>query len=241
MVDVAARVAANVAAVRDRIATAARHSGRSPDSVALVAVTKSMSAEVVACLLPAGCTRFGESRPQELWDKAISLEAPAKALGVTIDWHLIGHLQRNKIRRTLPLVRMIQSVDSQRLLLALDAEAALRQLPVDLLLEVNVSLDTTKTGLPPDQMPHILRTAATLRHVAVRGLMGMASLTGGQSAAARDFARLRELRDTLNRDAPSEISLAELSMGMSDDFEVAIREGATIVRVGSALFEGLEP
>ena len=190
MVDVAARVAANLAAVRDRIATAARHSGRSPDSVALVAVTKSISAEVVACLLPAGCTRFGESRPQELWDKAVSLEAPAKVLGVTIDWHLIGHLQRNKIRRTLPLVRMIQSVDSQRLLLALDVEAAMvRQQPVDLLLEVNVSSDTTKTGLPGDQMPHILRTAATLRNVTVRGLMGMASLTGGQAAAARDFAR----------------------------------------------------
>ncbi len=157
-----------------------------------------------------------------------------------IRWHLVGHLQRNKIRRTLPLAHLIQSVDSRRLLDALNEEAAQLGQSVNVLLEANISGDASKTGLRPDELDPLLADATDWPHVAIRGLMGMASLEGGSEAAQRDFEQLHDLRDNLARNAPPEASLAELSMGMSGDYEIAIECGATMVRVGSALFEGLD-
>ncbi len=235
MTDVAGRIAENVAHVRSRIAAAARRSGRTADDVTLVAVTKYVPLECAAAVVAAGCPDLGESRPQQLWDRAAALADRA------IHWHLVGHLQRNKVRRTLPLVRLLQSVDSRRLLDAVEAEAALLGRTVDVLLEVNISGDATKTGLPAEQVEAMLAHAAALRHVAVRGLMGMAGREGDDEAARRDFVSLRLLRDRLAEHCAPGVPLAELSMGMSGDFEIAIEEGATIVRLGSILFEGLTP
>jgi PLP dependent protein len=229
----ARRIADNLARARDRVAAAARRSGRPAEAITLVAVTKYVSAEVAAAVVEAGCLDLGESRAQELWAKAAALAHPA------IRWHMIGHLQRNKIRRTLPLVHLMQSVDSPRLLAALEEEAAAQQLTIPALLEVNVSGDSTKTGLPPEELDRVLEQAATLQHVLIRGLMGMASLEGDDTAARGDFARLRKFRDRLRTTVPAHVSLDELSMGMSGDFEFAIEEGATIVRLGSILFEGV--
>ena len=156
-------------------------------------------------------------------------------------WHLIGHLQRNKVRRTLPLVTMIHSADSPRLIAALDEAAAELGRRVPVLLEVNTSGEPAKGGFEPAAIEPFLSELAGYRHVAVRGLMCMASLEGGLDAAHRDFAALRDLRDRLRAVCPPEIALDELSMGMSGDYEVAIDEGATIVRIGSALFEGVAP
>jgi PLP dependent protein len=261
MTDAAARIAENVAAVRGQIAAAARRSGRSADAVKLVAVTKYVSADVVRPLVAAGCRELGESRPQQLWDKAPQLS------DLPIRWHLIGHLQRNKLRRTLPLVAMIHSIDSPRLLAAIKEEAscwggsctdappgceepeAAVQLPpqrsssshadpIPVLLEVHISAEAAKQGFAPAEVESFLAEAAGYRHVSIRGLMGMASLEGGPDAARREFAGLRQLRDRLKPNCPPNATLDELSMGMSGDFEIAIEEGATIVRVGSALFEG---
>ena len=234
MNDFAAQIADNLAQLRGRIAVAAERSGRTADAVRLVAVTKAVPADVASALVDAGCLDLGESRPQELWVKA---EYLARA---EIRWHLIGHLQRNKIRRTLPLVHLIHSVDSSRLLAALDEQAEILGRRATVLLEVNISRDIRKTGLPPDELEGVLERAAQLCNVSVQGMMGMASLAGGIDAARREFARLRELRDRLAANCPTGVSLAELSMGMSGDFEIAIEEGATMVRVGSALFEGLD-
>lgn len=234
MDEIARRIADNLATVRGQIAAAAGRSGRAPESVTLVAVTKSAPPEIARRLVEFGATDLGESRPQELWSKAHALSK------VDVRWHLIGHLQRNKIRRTLPLLELMHSVDSRRLLVALDEEARAIGRVAAVLLEVNISGDITKTGLPPDELEAILESAAHLPNVAVLGLMGMAALAGGQDAARRDFSRLRKLRDRLAENAPNEISLGELSMGMSGDFEIAIEEGATLVRVGSALFEGID-
>jgi len=231
MVDLAERIHRNLAEVRDRIAQAARRSGRAPDSIRLVAVTKFVGEAEIRALVEAGCTTLGESRPQQLWEKAAPLaELP-------IHWHLIGHLQRNKAKRTVPLVEMIQSVDSLDLAVALDrhADEAGRRVPV--LLEVNVSGEPAKHGFAPDEVASHLPSLARLTHLDIRGLMCMASLEGGLDAARRDFAALRDLRDRLQGDCPETIRLDELSMGMSGDFEVAIEEGATMVRIGSALFE----
>jgi pyridoxal phosphate enzyme (YggS family) len=239
-----ARIAENLAAVRGRIAAAAARSGRAADAITLLAVTKYVSAEIVRLLVEAGCRELGESRPQELWDKAAALA------DLPVRWHMVGHLQRNKVRRTLPLVAMIHSIDSPRLLEAVEHELAgapddpARQsrgdgrLPV--LLEVNTSGEAAKGGFAPDGVERLLEELSSYPHLSVRGLMCMAALEGGLDEARRDFAALRELRDRLRSGCPPGVTLDELSMGMSGDFPVAIEEGATIVRVGSALFEGVE-
>jgi pyridoxal phosphate enzyme (YggS family) len=189
---------------------------------------------------------LGESRPQELWKKAAEIQlqraeaSPPSALS-EIHWHLVGHLQRNKVARTLPLVALIHSVDSRRLLAAInDAVDADNPQPVDVLLEVNTSGESAKHGLAPDEVERVLDAAPKYRHVIVLGLMTMAALEGGPSVAARNFATLRELRDKLKLNTQTNVVLNELSMGMSGDFEVAIKEGATIVRIGSLLWE-IEP
>ena len=252
MNDVARRIAENVASLRERIAAAARNSQRSPDEITLVAVTKYVDAGVAAAVVAAGCTDLGESRPQELWAKAAALAASDSSgtapggMGVSpvppeIRWHLVGHLQRNKIRRTLPLVHLIHSVDSRRLLDAINVEATGLGRSANVLLEANVSGDITKTGLQPAELEPILADAGSWPSVSIRGLMGMASLLGGTEAARRDFDRLRALRDRLAGNVPPGVALDELSMGMTGDFEAAIAAGATIVRIGGGVFEGLSP
>jgi pyridoxal phosphate enzyme (YggS family) len=231
---IAEQIRNNLALVRERIALAAVRSGRQPDQVRLVGVTKYVEPSIARLLVEAGLTDLGESRPQELWRKAEALT------DLPIAWHLIGHLQRNKVRRTLPLVTCIQSADSLRLLAEIDREAAAMQRTADVLLEVNVSGDEAKHGFSLKEIEPALPRVAALSHVRVGGLMTMAALEGGAEAARRDFAALGGLRDRLQAICPRGIVLRELSMGMSGDYEIAIEEGATIVRVGSALFEGVE-
>ncbi|HVC98535.1 MAG TPA: YggS family pyridoxal phosphate-dependent enzyme [Pirellulales bacterium] len=235
MISRADRIAENLRVVRGRMAEAARRAGRSPDDVRLVAVTKYVGAEDARDLIAAGCRELGESRPQQLWRKAAVLETAG------VLWHLIGHLQRNKVARTLPLVSLVHSGDSLRLLEALDAETALAKgdrLPV--LLEVNVSGDTAKHGFKPGELGPLADRLAMLPRIEIKGLMAMAGREGDLDEARREFAALRRLRDELRPAWAGRWSLDELSMGMSGDYEVAIEEGATLVRVGTALFEGLE-
>jgi len=235
MSQLAIQIAENLARIHKRMAEAALASGRPPEAVALVAVTKYVGLDETRALVAAGCHRLAESRPQQLWQRSLELE------DLPIQWHLIGHLQRNKVTRTLPLVEMIQSIDSSRLIAAVEESAALVARKIPVLLEVNASGEGTKQGFEPDQMESVLAQFAGLQWVEIRGLMCMASLEGGSETARRDFARLRELRDQLRCNCPPNMSLDELSMGMSGDYEVAIQEGATMVRVGSALFEGIQP
>lgn len=228
------RIADNVARVRQAIADAAARSGRRAAAVTLVAVSKYVGVAEIEALLAAGCCDLGESRPQSLWDKADQLARRP------IRWHLIGHLQRNKARRTLPLVTLLHAGDSWRLVEA--ASQTMQQVgrALDVLLEVNVSGDATKTGFVPDEVEPLFPQIVRLPQLRVCGLMAMASWGGTLDEARRDFVRLRTLRDRLAAVCPPQVSLAQLSMGMSGDFEVAVEEGATLVRVGSALLEGVE-
>jgi pyridoxal phosphate enzyme (YggS family) len=228
------RIAENVARIREQIAAAARRSGRRPEEVQLVAVTKYVDLALTAELVKAGCRDLGESRPQDLWPKAEALAA------ANIDWHLVGHLQRNKVRRTLPLVALIHSVGSLRALQAIDRVASELTLRARVLLEANTSGETNKQGFSPDQLAAALNEAAALEHVEIQGLMTMAALQGGADVARRNFRDLRMLRERLRESMSANVRLDQLSMGMSGDFEIAIEEGATIVRIGSALFEGIE-
>ena len=234
MSETAERISDNLARVRRQIADAAGRSGRAPDRVQLVAVTKFVSEPAVRALVESGCCELGENRPQQLWERA------ARLADLPVRWHMIGTLQRNKVRRTLPLVVMLQSVESPSLAEAVERVAAELSLRVPVLLEINVSGDASKHGFEPMAVEPCLEGLARLEHVEVRGLMCMAGLEGGLERARRDFAALRGLRDRLAPSCPPRISLDDLSMGMSGDFEVAVEEGATIVRIGSALFEGIE-
>lgn len=231
---VEARIRENLNRIHERIASAAQRSGRRASDVQLVAVTKYVGVDEVRALAAAGCRDIGESRPQELWRKAEALSSES------IRWHLVGHLQRNKVRNTLPHVVLIHSADSERLLKSIDREAQRLGSKTRVLLEVNVSGDTAKHGFAPDEVPSLLPQLADLKSVEVCGIMAMAGLDSGPEGARREFVQLRALRDQLRKNCPSQVSLDELSMGMSGDFEIAIEEGATIVRVGSALFEGME-
>lgn len=227
-------VRANLARVRERLDAACDRAGRSPDEVTLVGVTKYVGPRETAALVDAGCATLGESRPQQLWAKAA---APELADRSEIEWRLVGHLQRNKVERTLPLAASIDSVDSRRLLTAIDkaANALGKRQPV--LLEANISGDAEKHGFTPEELAAVVSEADTWSSVEIRGLMGMAAREGGETVARSNFASLRELRDRL---ATSQLPLEELSIGMSGDFEAAIAEGSTLVRVGSALWEGIK-
>jgi pyridoxal phosphate enzyme (YggS family) len=196
-------------------------------------VTKYVEPDAIRPLVAAGCRLLGENRPQHLWQKAEALA------DLPVTWHLIGHLQRNKVRRTVPLVAMIESADSPRLVATIDEAAAGLDRRVPLLLEVNVSGEEAKHGFEPDAVRPFLDELPGYRHVEVRGLMCMARWGGGEDAARRDFAALRELRERLRPHCPEGVVLDELSMGMSGDFEAAIEEGATLVRIGSALYHGV--
>ncbi len=231
----AARIRQNLEEIRNRMAQAARRAGRPPESITLVAVTKYVAPPLIRALVEAGCRTLGESRPQHLWQKAEQLA------DLDIQWHLVGHLQRNKVRRTLPYIAWLHSADSIPLLEALQHHASPLSRPLATLLEVNISGEPTKHGFAPHQLPPVLERLPNYPHVAVRGLMTMARLEGGPEAARADFAALRELRDRLKQQFGAAVCLDELSMGMSGDFEVAIEEGATMVRIGSALFEGVQP
>jgi len=201
----------------------------------MLAVTKYVDVDVTRALLDVGCHDLAESRPQQLWEKAAALAATVPAPR----WHLVGHLQRNKVRRTLPLVSLVHTLDSRRLLETIEEEAALAGLDCDVLVEVNLTTDPGRSGAAEADVPLLVAAVASSGHVRLRGLMGMASHPDRPTAdARRDFARLRELRDRLAGDLPPG-TLRELSMGMSGDFEEAILEGATMIRVGSALVEGL--
>ena len=224
----------NLAAVQSRIAAAASAAGRSPDSVTLVAVTKYVDAEITALLVDAGAEVLGENRPQVLNEKFTALS------GRSVDWHLIGHLQTNKVKKVVGQAALIHSVDSVRLIDAIEKHSVAQEIQSRVLLEVNVSGESAKHGIAPDELSGMLDHCRNLSAVKVDGLMCMAGLGGDTSETRSQFALLRQLRDDHQNDDSPQISLTELSMGMSGDFEMAIEEGASLVRVGSTLFEGID-
>jgi len=220
-------VAAIMEQIRERIARACEQSGRNPDEVEVIGVTKTFGPEVVAEAWEAGIRRFGENRVQEA-----AFKIPQCVSGP--DWHLIGHLQRNKIRPALAFFSTIHSVDTVRLVEQFDAAADEAGVRPDILLEVNVSGEASKFGIKPEDIPQVVERALACRALTLVGLMTLAPFCPDPEQTRPFFARLRELRDRLTRDFG--IGLPHLSMGMSNDFEAAVREGATWIRIGSLLF-----
>ena len=225
------RLRGRLASVEQRLTAACARAGRQRSELTLVAVTKMISVETAALLPELGLLDLGENRPQELWRKAA-------ALPKNVRWHLIGHLQRNKLAATLPLVELIHSVDSRRLLRALDLEAGKQQRKLEILLEVNAGGEAGKHGFTPPEIAELTPTLQALQHLRVGGLMTMAPLRPSDECRPV-FVTVRRLRDELCERLPPPHEVRRLSMGMTNDFEVAVEEGATLVRLGSVLFEGL--
>lgn len=245
MSSISTRLQSNLQRIQDRIVKACDRSGREPGDVTLVAVTKYADLDWVRCLVDLGVSDLGESRPQQIAERS-------RLLPGHIRWHLIGHLQRNKVELVLPVCNRIHSVDSMRLLQALVKECEKRSAkatgdPVSpqegaqrprILIEVNVSGESSKDGFDPEELIRVWPVVHQLPGLSIEGLMTMAPQSDDPELSRLPFRRLRELRDRLSNEAQG-VKFPDLSMGMSGDFEIGIEEGATLIRIGSSLFEGL--
>ena len=217
----------NLARVREQIAAAAARSGRLPDDIELVAVSKAHPAEKVRAAVEAGQVLFGENRVQEARIKIPLLPSRLR-------WHFIGHLQKNKIRHALPLFELFHGIDSLTLAEDMQRVADEEGMQPRILLEVNVAGEASKHGFSPEALRRDLESALSLGRLSIEGLMTIPPLAPEAEASRRYFVALRELRDQV--EAEFALRLPQLSMGMSGDFPIAIEEGATIVRVGTAIF-----
>lgn len=232
--DIRHQLEKNLHGIRGQIESACQRVGRDSNEVKLIAVTKYAELEWVRELVGLGVVHLGESRPQQLIARAAELSSQIK-------WHMIGHLQRNKAEDLLPVATLIHSVDSLRLFDHLAKIARSYDRPPKVLLEVNVSAETSKDGFAIDQLQSAWKRMRDCDSLEIAGLMTMAPLDDNPEAARPVFRRLREIRDELRTNSDGRFAMSELSMGMSGDFEIGIEEGATLVRIGSRLFEGLKP
>jgi pyridoxal phosphate enzyme (YggS family) len=223
-------IADRLAAIRARMDAAARSAGRDPSSVRLIAVSKTFPIEAVRAACDAGQRDFGENRVQE------GLQKIERSTDLSIRWHLIGHLQTNKARKAVPAFAMIQSVDTVELLQRLDRTAEETGHAPELLIQVDLGREATKHGVSPAEVPRLFEAAAACRAARVVGLMTLPPVPDTPEDARPWFRQMRDLRDEWQAAGVPAPMLRELSMGMSGDFEVAIQEGATLVRVGTAIF-----
>jgi hypothetical protein len=222
-------IADNINTIKQRIISAAVKCGRNPDSIKLLAVTKTIPTDYIIKAIDAGITMLGENYVQEAKDKIAAIGSRAR-------WHMIGHLQTNKAKYVVTLFDYVHSVDRLELAQELDRRAGLINRKLNVLIEVNVSGEESKSGIPADDAPALIKQIAGLENLAVHGLMTMAPYSNNPENARPYFSVLRNLRDNISRQQISGIQMEELSMGMTDDFAVAIEEGATIVRIGRAIF-----
>ena len=223
-------MAARVQAIRARMAAACARAGRDPQEVSLLPVSKTFGVEAIREAVALGFHRFGENRTQELVQKA-----PALA-DCGIDWVIIGHLQTNKAKEVARYASELQSLDRLELAQALDRRLQHEGRAIDVLVQVKTSDEQTKSGLPPDELIPFLKEIARIQTLRVRGLMTIAALSEDATVARACFVALRQLRDQARAQGIEGVSLERLSMGMSGDFEIAIEEGSTEIRVGTAIF-----
>ena len=216
----------------ERIAASARRAGREPGEVEAIAVSKTVDADAVLLALRAGWRLFGENRPQELGRKLEALQGRPEAAGARFD--MIGNLQKNKINQVIGRVRLIHSISSAHLAEAVSTRCEARGIVADVLLETNVSGERSKSGFSPDELRAAIEGVLALPGISVRGLMTMAP-AGDPDAARRTFSGLRELAEELR--GRTGLALETLSCGMSDDFEIAVEEGSTLVRLGRCVFD----
>ena len=232
----------NLSSINQRIADAAARSHRPPDSIALVVVTKGRSVSEIQTVLAAGVTDIGENRVQEAQQKYTQVNAsvrPATPVPIhqTCQWHLIGHLQRNKVKTALSMFSLIHSVDSLRLLAEIARRSEERTQQTDVLIQINTTGEASKYGLDPDDLLGFIEDAQAYPTVHIAGLMTMGQLSPSPDVNRPAFALLRSLAEKIEAQKFPGVTMRHLSMGMTNDFEVAIEEGANLVRIGRAIFE----
>jgi pyridoxal phosphate enzyme (YggS family) len=223
-------IADNLRRMRTAIDSHARACGRDPASITLVAVSKTKPTEAIREAYAAGQMAFGENYAQEFRDKSIEI------FDLPIQWHFIGHLQSNKAKYVAGKSVLIHTLGKESLVAALDRLAARQGIVQDCLIEINLSGELAKSGCAPDEMIVLLKAASHYENIRVVGLMTIGSLTEDREKTRAEFSRLRKLRDEANASEVSPYPLTELSMGMSGDWQIAIEEGATIIRIGTAIF-----
>ncbi len=223
------QIAANIAAIKQRMTAAAARSGRTTESIRLLAVSKTIEPERIRQAMEAGMTLFGENYVQEAREKIPDI-------GHDVHWHMIGHLQTNKAKYVVSLFEWIHSVDRLELAEELDRRAGQHSRKLNVLIEVNVSGETSKSGAEPSSVLELVRQISVLPNLSIQGLMTMPPYSDDPEQSRPYFIALRKLRDDIESAHIPRVAMNELSMGMTDDFEVAIEEGATIIRVGRAIF-----
>ncbi len=219
----------NVAAIEAKIAAAAKRAGRNPEDILLLAVSKTKPVEMIQEAVDCGLTALGENKVQEIMEKF-------EPMGKGVHWHLIGHLQTNKVKYIIDKVDMIHSVESLRLAQEIDKRAAAAKVIMDILVEVNIAGEESKFGVRPEDTEVFLRELSKFDNIHVRGLMTVAPFVNNPEENRVYFRKMRELLVDMNAKKIDNISMDVLSMGMTGDYEVAIEEGATIVRVGTGIF-----
>jgi len=222
-------IAANINKIKQRIAAAAARVNRVPDSIKLLAVTKTVSPSAIAQALDAGVTMLGENYVQEAKEKIAVMEK-------RVQWHMIGHLQTNKAKYAVNLFDYIHSVDRPELAEEINKRARLAGRKINILIEVNVSGEKTKNGIPAIRSVDLIKNISPLENVSIKGLMTMAPYSDNPEKSRPYFSELKNLQKKIIQEGITGILMEELSMGMTDDFEIAIEEGATIVRIGRAIF-----
>jgi PLP dependent protein len=224
-----ASIRENLQQIQERIAAAAERAGQDASAIQVVAVSKTKPVRLILEAIDAGVTDIGENRVQEARDKFEQIDLP-------IRWHLVGHLQRNKIRQALEIFNLIHSVDSLRLLEEIDGRSAQLNRRTDVLVQVNTSGEASKFGLPPDAVLDFMEKAVNSTNVHIRGLMTIGAFLPDPEAVRPSFVQLRRLQEKIRDQQFPGIEIEYLSMGMTSDFEVAIEEGANLIRIGTAIF-----
>lgn len=222
-------LSSNLKKVNDAIRKACRDSGRKPEDVTLIAVSKTKPVSMLREAYDCGCRHFGENKVQELVDKW-------EQLPKDIHWHMIGHLQRNKVKYIIDKVELIHSVDSVRLAEEISREAGKKQLTVSILVEVNVAGEESKFGVSCGEAEKLIEEIAKLPNIAIKGLMTIAPYVENAEENRQYFEKLRQIYVDINHKNIDNVNMSELSMGMTGDYEIAVMEGATYVRVGTGIF-----
>lgn len=239
-----AKISERIERVKEAISSACARAGRDVGKVKLVVVTKSATIEAIQEVIRLGCADLGENRAQQLKkvsaqiDEFLERETVGLSMPKKVNWHMVGHLQRNKVRQVLPIVSLIHSVDTLRLAEEINSSAAKLNLCPEILIQVNTSNEPQKYGVPVGATTHLAEQIETLPNLNLIGLMTMAPLTHNKDAIRACFVRARELFNELRGEKIVGRQFTEMSMGMSSDYEIAVEEGATILRIGSAIFAG---
>lgn len=219
----------NIQSVQDRIASTAQRVGRESDSITLIAISKTKPVSLIVEAIDAGITDIGENRVQEAKGKRSQVDRP-------VSWHLVGHLQTNKVKQALKIFDLIHSVDSIRLLAEIERQSCRLNRRTDVLVEVNTSGEESKYGLQPNEVLSFMESASEYSHVRLKGLMTVGEFMPDPEEVRPSFTLLRSLKETIDSQGYQNVEMEYLSMGMTNDFEVAIEEGANMVRIGSAIF-----